>query len=325
MEYLPSDAAKFLSDVTAGWTHPVSHSLHFNLIATGLFFSMSFLHKNSSIYDPYWSVFPPLMALCYAGHSVGSPWLWLSDPSAFIGSLSTRQMLILALVGIYGARLTINWMRRLGWDMFFGDAMCRDVHEDWRYKEVREKPLALFRKFLPDGASSALCDLIWWGFSSPALIHLYPTISIFLGCMPLYFSLTLPATQAFGPADIVAAVVLATGIALEAIADLQMDAFLRTDAAKKGGVCSNGLWSISRHPNYLGEQTFWLGVWLFAWAAKGQSLPGAVLLSSVGFFQVVLLFLTASIPWMEQRQSQRRPKYREYKKKVAMLVPFVKC
>ena len=51
-------------------------------------------------------------------------------------------------------------------------------------------------------------------------------------------------------------------------ADSQLRAFRRK--AGHGQVCDTGLWSLSRHPNYLGEWLFWLGLALFA-------LPGWIL------------------------------------------------
>jgi steroid 5-alpha reductase family enzyme len=63
----------------------------------------------------------------------------------------------------------------------------------------------------------------------------------------------------------------------------------------------------------------WLGVWLFAFSARGV----AALPSIVGFGNIVILFATASIPWLERRQRERRPAYAQYQKEVACLIPYV--
>lgn len=63
----------------------------------------------------------------------------------------------------------------------------------------------------------------------------------------------------------------------------------------------------------------WLGVWLFAFAARGTDAAASI----VGFLNVVILFATASIPWLERRQRERRPAYAQYQKEVACLIPFL--
>ena len=51
----------------------------------------------------------------------------------------------------------------------------------------------------------------------------------------------------------------AVGITIEITADIQKSAF-KADPANEGRYISTGLWSKSRHPNYFGEITLWVGV-----------------------------------------------------------------
>jgi len=76
-------------------------------------FSRAF--DNSSFFDPYWSVAPPLF--------VGFWLLERPDGDA------TRAAVVCSLVLAWGARLTWNWVR--GWHGL--------GHEDWRYVELRGK------------------------------------------------------------------------------------------------------------------------------------------------------------------------------------------
>jgi len=98
-----------------------------DLAATFVIFGFSFVLGNSSMYDPYWSVAPPLI--------VGS-WIVAVMPA---GDL-IRQGLLLMVVVAWGTRLTLNWQR--GWTGL--------GHEDWRYVQIREQvgllywPVSLF-------------------------------------------------------------------------------------------------------------------------------------------------------------------------------------
>jgi steroid 5-alpha reductase family enzyme len=103
---------------------------------------------------------------------------------------------------------------------------------------------------------------------------------------------------------------------VETVADNQMRAFTR-DPANRGRTIDVGLWSRSRHPNYLGEITMWCGLWLFGLAADPTwwwTIAGPVVM--------VLLFETASIPMMEERSLQRRPEYADYQRRVPRLLPI---
>ena len=112
------------------------------------------------------------------------------------------------------------------------------------------------------------------------------------------------------------AVVFLTGLAFEAIGDAQLTAF-RRDPSTSGQVMDRGLWSWSRHPNYFGEFSFWLSLALFGVAAAPADSWWLVL----GAVAILAMFLGASIPMMEKRQS-RKPAYADYQKRVSMLVPL---
>lgn len=91
-----------------------------DLAATMVVFLWSLAFRNSSFYDPYWSVAPVVIAACCI--AVG-------------GAPVARQALLMALISAYGARLTYNWAR--GWTGL--------GHEDWRYVDLREKTGPLFQ------------------------------------------------------------------------------------------------------------------------------------------------------------------------------------
>lgn len=210
---------------------------------------------------------------------------WLALGPGHHDALSTRQLLILSLVFLYAVRLTWNWAR--GWTGL--------THEDWRYVDLRKQTGRLY-----------------WVVSYVGL-HFFPAVLVFLGITPLYTAL-VAAPQGFGALDLVAAAVTLAAIVIEAVADEQLRNFRR--ATPDGGICDVGLWSWSRHPNYFGEISLWVGLFLFGVAA------GAPWWTAVGCVSMVALFVGASIPMAEKRSLARRPAYAEHQKKVSMLVPM---
>lgn len=242
-------------------------------VATVVIFGFSLAFKNSSFYDAYWSVIPPLLAL----------W-WYAHRSAGIDE--TRAMLVSVLVWLWAIRLTANWAT-------FWEGLS---HEDWRYPLVRSRA----------GKFGVLADF--------AGIHMFPTIQVFLGCLPIYAVMTR-GTAPLGTLDIIAAVVTFGAIAIELVADLQLHAFIKT--RKPGTFITSGLWAWSRHPNYFGEVSFWWGLMLF-----GASVAPDQYWVYLGAAAMALMFQFASIPLMDERSAERRPAYREHMKKVSALVPW---
>ncbi|MBF6242477.1 DUF1295 domain-containing protein [Nocardia elegans] len=87
-----------------------------DLIATVVVFVFSRIYQNSSFYDPYWSVIPPLLAFYW--------WIRSDEPSN-----TARWWLMMAVMLVWAVRLTANWVTT-----FPGMH-----HEDWRYPMVRER------------------------------------------------------------------------------------------------------------------------------------------------------------------------------------------
>jgi len=148
-----------------------------------------------------------------------------------------RQVLVVTLVFIWGIRLTLNWARQwrgLG-------------HEDWRYANFRSKSKG------------------WFWIVELMGIEMMPTTIVFLGCLSLYPALAT-GTNPFGVLDWIAIVVTAGAIILETTADEQLRKFVKANP-RPGKIMSTGLWSYSRHPNYLGEIMLWWGLFLFAISA----------------------------------------------------------
>ena len=124
-----------------------------DIAATVAIFVFSRLYKNSSFYDAYWSVIPPLIAL-----------YWTMAATAQ-GIDMTRAWLVVILVWLWGVRLTANWAT-------FWPGL---EHEDWRYAPIKTNA----------GKWNAVAD-----FSA---IHLFPTVIVFAACLPIYAAVAMDA------------------------------------------------------------------------------------------------------------------------------------
>lgn len=257
-----------------GEAHPLWVVAAATSAATVAVFVFSAAVDNTSIYDPYWSLAPAVIGL----------WLALGPGAA--RQLDLRQVLALALVGLYALRLTYNWAR--GWAGL--------KHEDWRYAQLR-----------------AQTGRLYWVVSFGGL-HFLPTVMTFLGALPLHAALVTGGGP-LGALDWVAAGVTLAAIVIETVADEQLRGFRRRKD-KDGAICDVGLWRYSRHPNYFGELLFWAGLFLFGVAAGGPLWHG------VGVVAMVALFLFASIPLAEKRSLARRPEYALHQRRVSVLVPW---
>ncbi|MGD8416968.1 MAG: DUF1295 domain-containing protein [Pseudomonadales bacterium] len=255
--------------------HPLLEVLVADVLATMVIFACSVAFGNSSFYDPYWSVAPPLIAACFLG-SAGS-----ADPG--------RQIIVMLVVVLWSIRLTANWA--YGW---------RGLgHQDWRYEMLAERS-----------------GVLWWPLSF-AGVHLFPTLVVLAGCLPLYPALTV-GDQPLGTLDAIAAALGLASIWLELEADRALHRF-RSRRASRAEVLHTGVWAWCRHPNYLGEIGFWVSLFLFGIAAWGGIYPG----SWLGPACMLALFVLVSIPMIERKLEADKPGYGEYRRQTRMLVPGV--
>ena len=251
--------------------HPLANVALGMAAATGVTFAFTLVWNNGSVFDPYWSVIPPFVALYLAGLGTAS-----GTP------LYTALMTVMLA---WAVRLTANWA--VGWPGMH--------HEDWRY------PMLYERAPLPRWAVQLLG------------VEGFPTLVIFLGCIPLWPALTR-GDGALGWIGWTATAVGLLATALELAADEQRRAHA---AASPGKLMDVGLWRWCRHPNYLGEILFWVSLWLFSVEAS----PGDWWWTAIGPVSMIAMFLGASIPMMDTRSAERRPGWAEYARRTPALLP----
>ena len=200
---------------------------------------------------------------------------------------STRLLLCGLVVMVWGARLTYNWSKT--WD---------DIsEEDWRYRRLQENT----------GGAYWLVSLLG--------IHLFPTILVFIGCLGMIRIAEQPDAP-LNWLDALALLIGAFSIWIESRADAALHAFRgnRTDRSQH---IEASVWRWCRHPNYLGEIGVWVSVGCFG-IASVQQLDAWVL---AGPTVMILLFTLISIPMIEKKLIEDKPSYRDYQKRVPMLLP----
>ena len=105
--------------LTAQAIQPIAALLLADVLATIVVWAFGLLYENVSVYDPYWSVFPPVAFLLWAFYT---------------GVWSVPVILLLIASWYWGWRLTRNWaitFKGIG-------------HEDWRYTKYRDRHPLVF-------------------------------------------------------------------------------------------------------------------------------------------------------------------------------------
>lgn len=201
-------------------------------------------------------------------------------------TLDTRDAVLIGLVGA--------WSLRLGWVL--GRRRVAEGHEDPRYTALR-------RAWDPG---------FWW--KSLGIVFVLQAVIQTLVALGALSTLAAPAAP-IGVLGAVGIAVALAGLALETTADAELDAFKRT--ARPGDLLTTGLRAHVRHPNYLGEIVFWVGIGLLgleagAWAGLLSALLIAVLLTTV-----------SGAPMLDERLSETRPGYAAYRRRVPGFVPQI--
>lgn len=234
-------------------------------------FIFSIIKKNSSVYDPFWSIVPFFFVVM---------WMIL-HPEV----ITIYHYLIFVVISLWSWRLTFNWIR--SWHGF--------SHEDWRYVKLAKE----------NGAMYPVVNFFG--------IHLLPTLWVFGGMWPLFyiFDGTSPQLAVL----ILGLFISLLGTALEFFADNTLSEFRKRPNPKSGDLLEEGLWGRCRHPNYLGEMLFWIGLFFCGLAF------GAPLYTFLGCLSIVILFIFISIPMKEKRMAERRKDFEDYKNRVPVLIP----
>lgn len=201
-------------------------------------------------------------------------------------NISLNVILLFLAILVWGTRLTLNWWKN--WSGF--------KHQDWRYTQLHDQaPKVYF-----------LTNLFG--------IHLIPTLVVYIQLINAH---DIMQYQGINPIFIIGFILSVSAAVIQYIADKQMYEFRLINQNSKSCI-DEGLWKYSRHPNYLGELTFWVGIYIMYF-----SHARVINFNLVYPVLMIMLFLFISIPLMEKKLANR-PGYDEYKQNVSMLLPYRK-
>lgn len=258
-----------------------------------LCFTLGEITRNNSQVDKIWSLLP--IVYC-----------WII---AAKGGMHPRLVVMAVLATLWGLRLTYNFARKGAYKLRFWEG-----EEDYRWEKVRALP------FLQNRG-------VWMAFDL-FFISGYQNALILMLTFPALVS--MGSSAPFGVMDAVASVLMFGFILYETIADEQQWAFQtkKWSMIKSGkkleelpapynkGFNTIGLWSVSRHPNYMAEQAIWVSLYLFSIGAG----VGIINWSMIGALLLIVLF-TASTNLVEGISSDKYPEYTNYCKKVNKFFP----
>lgn len=206
-----------------------------------------------------------------------------------VGSFDVRSIIILILV--------LLWTLRLGLFLF---KRIIKAGEDKRFSEMKKSGLEFFRAWNIQG--------LWVSFTTAAALAALTAPKVGYGIVDWF-------TIIFGVS------LWILGFYFEARADQQKKKF-REDPANQGKFINGGLWSISRHPNYFGEITIWVGIALISITTL-QGWRWIALISPL--FVLLLLTKISGVPLLEDYADKKwggQPEYEEYKKNTPILLPI---
>lgn len=231
--------------------------------------------KNAGVVDIFWSFnFPLIAVICY-----------------LLGTgFDVRKALICSMVVIWGCRLGIYLLIRVGSHL---------AEEEGRYKQLR-------KEWQPNP------DRKFFGFfQMQAASNVYLAIPFFIIC--------LNPTPELSVLEKIGAGIWLIAISGEAIADWQLAQF-KKNKDNKGKVCQNGLWNYSRHPNYFFEWMIWVAYFTFACAS-----PYGWISIVCPLTMLFLIFKLTGIPMTEEQSLRSKGDlFTEYQRTTSVFVPWFK-
>jgi len=224
-----------------------------------LIWIISLIKKDAGIMDVFWGL----------GFVIVTSSYW-----AFAATTTLQAQLLLALVFIWGLRLTLHiGLRNAG------------EPEDARYANWRQQ----------HGER-------WWWYS---YLHVFLLQGSVMWIVSIPILMGLQAQTALGLIDYIGLLLFAVGFLFEAVGDWQLRQF-KKNPENKGKVLRSGLWGMTRHPNYFGEALLWWGFTLIAL----EMTTVWILISPM--LMTWLLMRVSGVKMLDELLIRTKPDYAEY-------------
>ena len=201
---------------------------------------------------------------------------------AATGNYGVRGLVIAALVSV--------WSIRLGSFLF---SRIKADGKDGRFDDIKPNAARFFMTWTLQG--------LWVSLTLAAALA----------------AITVLEPAPLGILDGVGLLVWVVGFGLEVVADRQKRAFRESNP---GEFINVGLWSWSRHPNYFGEITLWVGIAIMA-ASTVSGWQWVTMISPI--FVIFLLMKVSGVPMLEKRADEKwggQEDYERYKARTSVLV-----
>ncbi len=186
----------------------------------------------------------------------------------------------------------IIWAIRLGSFLFF---RIHNAGEDKRFRNIKPSATRFFMTWTLQGMWVSIC-------SACALTAISTSEGVQVNSL-LYVGLAF----------------FLIGFLIEVVADSQKSKF-RSNPENKNKFVNTGLWSLSRHPNYLGEITLWLGITIMSIS----SLSGWQFVTLISpIFTYILLVYVSGVRLLEasgRKKWGHLESYQDYLKKTPSLI-----
>jgi steroid 5-alpha reductase family enzyme len=212
-------------------------------------------------------------------------------------------LLTLGLNGTYYTRQVVNTVLVCVWGLRLGAFLLVRVlkrAKDARFDEMRSN----FFSFL--------------GF------WIFQMLWVWIVSLPIIFLNSSTVDVDISAADIVGWVLWGLSFLLEAVADQSKYNF-GLNPENKGHFMKDGVWSISRHPNYAGEIGCWIGLFISCASVFNANTSSAYvsILSPITTF-CILMFLSGVNLAEERynRQYNTREDYFSYRESTSPLIPL---
>jgi steroid 5-alpha reductase family enzyme len=205
------------------------------------------------------------------------------------GPVSTRQMIVGGLIGLWSVRLGLHIAAR-----------SRSGPEDARYAALRVEWGANFQARL------------FWFLQIQAAAAFVLAVSVLLAARN-------PA-PGFRLLDALGVLILVISVVGEGIADEQLRRF-KANTANRGRICDVGLWGWSRHPNYFFEWLGWIAYPLFAIDFAGGWYWGWIAVSGPVFMYLLLVYASGIPPLEAHMLRSRGAAFRAYQARTNAFFP----